>query len=70
MSKLKKSKIDFKEPTKDAYDSPRTPLSRMFLDEAGQFARLEPNFDFQDAIKKARAKGRPVELILSKPKKK
>lgn len=69
MSKKLKSKIDFKPSTIDAFDGEKLP-SRYLMDEAGQWAVPDANFDFRAVIKKAKEKGTPIELNFLKKKKK
>jgi len=68
MKKLK-SKIDFKPSNMDAFDGEKLP-SRYLMDEVGQWAMPDPNFNYRDIIKKAKEKGKNIELKFLKPKKK
>lgn len=68
MKKLK-SKIDFKPSNMDAFDCEKLP-SRYLLDEAGQWATPDPNFNYRDIIKKAKENGKNIELKFAKPKNK
>jgi hypothetical protein len=61
-------KIKYKNPKGDAYDSPKIPLTMMLMDEAGQWALPDPNFNWKDAMKKLKTKG--TELRFAKPKNK
>jgi len=61
-----KSRIDFKPPGLDAFDGEK--LNKYVLDEYGQWAKPDPNFNWKDIIKKAKDKGSPLELKFSKPK--
>lgn len=67
MSKRRKSKIDFKPTSMDAFDCEKL-SSHYLMDEMGQWAAPDPNFNFHDAIKKAKEKGDPIELKFAKPK--
>jgi len=68
MKKLK-SKIDFKPSNMDAFDGEKLP-SRYLMDEVGQWAMPDSNFNYRDIIKKAKEKGKNIELKFLKPKKK
>lgn len=68
MKKLK-SKIDFKPSTMDAFDSEKLP-SHYLMDEAGQWAAPDPNFDLQKALIRAKHRRSNNNLIFAKPKNK
>jgi len=68
-------KIKYKKPDGSAYDAP--PLNHYIQDEMGQWAEPDPNFNLQDAIKKAKSRRSNSQgfasqnihdLIFSKPK--
>lgn len=66
MSKIK-SKVNFKPPAMDAFDSKKLPFNYV-LDEVGAWAAPDPNFDFQKEL--IRVKRSNNNLIFAKPKSK